>query len=382
MSMIERVPHEIAVWITPGLIILAAVVAALLVHMALFSVVRRFAAHTPSASDDLVVARIAPPMRWIFIVIALAAAHRAIPVGGWADELWSQAAGFGLPALCGWCGIILVGTFRDMVVLRADVSMADNLRARRNRTRVSLLARIASFLILFLTLGTMLLSIPGVRDLGVTLMASAGIAGLVVGAAAQPALKNLIAGVQMAFTEPIRLDDVVIIDNEWGRIEEIGLTFVVVALWDERRLIVPVSKFLEESFQNWTRETSQLLGSAFIYVDPTADVARIRLKSEEIAAASSLWDQRFTNLQVTDVKSDVMELRVLITASDASRSFDLRCAVREALMAFLRDELPEALPRHRVTGMYGPLVAPPPGSAPGSTARSAPEMEETANPRQ
>jgi small-conductance mechanosensitive channel len=179
-------------------------------------------------------------------------------------------------------------------------------------------------------------------------MASAGLAGLAVGAAAQPALKNLIAGVQMAFTEPIRIDDVVIIAGEWGRIEDIRLTYVIVKVWDERRLVVPVSKFLEEPFQNWTRDSSQLLGSAFFYVDPTADVPRLRAQLEEIVKANKLWDGRFFNLQVTDIKTDVMELRALVTSADASRAFDLRCAVRESLMGFIATEMPQALPRHRL----------------------------------
>jgi small-conductance mechanosensitive channel len=193
----------------------------------------------------------------------------------------------------------------------------------------------------------MLMSIPAVRSVGVTLAASAGLAALAVGAAAQPALKNLIAGVQMAFTAPIRIDDVVIMDGEWGRIEDIRLTFVVVKIWDERRLIVPVSKFLEDSFQNWTRETSQILGTAFLFVDPTTDVERIRAKLDEVVRANRNWDGRVVGLQVTDLHADHMELRALVSAADAGKAFDLRCDVREALMAFIAHDMPEALPRFR-----------------------------------
>jgi small-conductance mechanosensitive channel len=193
----------------------------------------------------------------------------------------------------------------------------------------------------------MLISIPSVRSIGVTLVASAGLAGLAVGAAAQPALKNLIAGIQMVFTEPIRIDDVVIMDGEWGRIEEIRLTFVVVRIWDDRRLIVPVSKFLEDSFQNWTRETSQLLGTAFLRVDPTADVARLRAHLEQVVKANPKWDGRVCGLQVTEIYVDHIELRCLVSARDASLAFDLRCDVREAMIAFLTSEMPDALPRRR-----------------------------------
>ena len=194
----------------------------------------------------------------------------------------------------------------------------------------------------------MLLSVPGIRTVGVTLMASAGILGLVVGAAAQPALKNLIAGIQMAFTEPIRLDDVVIMEGEWGRIEEIRLTFVVIRIWDERRLVVPVSRFLEQSFQNWTRETSQLMGSVFWHVDPATDVERMRETLGQLVRAHPLWDGRFYNLAVTDMKPEAIEVRALMTAKDAAQAFDLRADVREQMLTWLRQEMPEALPRRRL----------------------------------
>jgi small-conductance mechanosensitive channel len=330
------------------LVVALAILVALVVHSIAFRIARRAARRTPGSLDDILVDRIFAPARWIILVIALSFARRSLPLTAKADAVWQQAAGFLLPALIGWCGVTALQALRDIVEARADISVEDNLRARRKRTRVALLVRIGSFLVLFLTLCMMLLSLPGVRNVGVTLMASAGIAGLVVGAAAQPALKNIIAGVQMAFTEPIRLDDVVIIAGEWGRIEDIRLTYVVVKLWDERRLVVPVSKFLEEPFQNWTRETSQIMGQAMIYVDPRADVARLRDHLKLVVEGNPRWDRRFYNLQVTDIRADAMELRVLATSSDAARNFDLRCDIREAMMAFITREMPEALPRRRL----------------------------------
>jgi len=193
----------------------------------------------------------------------------------------------------------------------------------------------------------MLMSIPSVRSVGVTLIASAGLAALAVGAAAQPALKNLIAGMQMALTEPIRIDDVVIVDGEWGRIEEIRLTYAVVKIWDERRLIVPISKFLEDSFQNWTRQTSQILGSVIWYLDPAVDVSRLRTKLEQLVKENARWDGRFCNLQVTDTRPEAIEVRALMTAKDASTAFDLRCDVREGLLDYIRQEMPEAIVRFR-----------------------------------
>jgi len=325
-----------------------AIVVALLVHRAAKAVLRRTAGRLENSWGNTVLAEASRPAKWITIAVAISLAQRAAPLDAWSTALWRQASGFIMPALFGWLAIALVRAVQQIVETRTDISVDDNLQARRRRTRVGILGRIVVVLILFLTLCMMLISIPGVRNVGVTLMASAGLAGLAVGAAAQPALKNLIAGVQMAFTEPVRIDDVVIIAGEWGRIEDIRLTYVVVKVWDERRLVVPISKFLEEPFQNWTRQSSQLLGSAFLYVDPGADVGRLRAKLEAVVTAHPLWDRRFFNLQVTDLKPEAMEVRALVTAADASRAFDLRCAVREAMMRFVADEMPESLVRHRI----------------------------------
>ena len=324
------------------------IVAALLLHAAAFRVLRRFAERTPGSVDDVYVDYAWRPMRWILVAMALASVRRPLRLPDRWDDLWTQTAGLVVPLLMGWFAIAMIRASVKAVEVATDITVADNLRARRRRTRSAILGRIAIIAIGFITICLMLLSIPSIRSIGVTLMASAGLAGLAVGAAAQPALKNIIAGVQMAFTEPIRIDDVVIIENEWGRIEEIRLTYVIVRLWDERRLVVPVSKFLESSFQNWTRTTSGLLGSAFFWLDPTTDIVRLRAKFEELVKADPLWDGRAHVLQVTDTKPDAIEVRVLATASDAARAFDLRCSLREAMLAYIRDEMPEALPRRRV----------------------------------
>ncbi|KQT34692.1 hypothetical protein ASG29_00565 [Sphingomonas sp. Leaf412] len=326
----------------------AAILAALILHVAIVRIATHAARRTPGSADDAIVARMAPPLRWVLVAVGVAVAGRFLHPDAEPPAWFRQITGLAIPALIGW--MVLAGwrAVVDVVTIRADISVEDNLRARRRRTRAGILGRIGSLFIMFVTLCLMLLSVPGIRTLGVTLMASAGIVGLVVGAAAQPALKNLIAGIQMAFTEPIRLDDVVIVDNEWGRIEEIRLTFIVIRLWDDRRLVVPVAKFLEQSFQNWTRETSQLLGSVFWHLDPATDVARMREKLAEVVQANPRWDRRFFNLQVTDMKADAIEVRALMTAKDASTAFDLRADVREAMLAWLRAEMPEALPRRRV----------------------------------
>ncbi|MEH3046123.1 mechanosensitive ion channel family protein [Sphingomonas adhaesiva] len=341
--------RDVPEWMAGIVYVAAAVAAALVLHRILIWLARRATRARPEGTGAVFVERIRKLLRWLMIVVALAAVQPALALSRPAATLWARAAALIVPGLLGWGAIVAVGTVIDVMIRHADISVADNLRARRRRTRLGLFQRIIISIILLVTVCAMLMTIPSVRTLGVTLVASAGLAGLAVGAAAQPALKNLIAGFQMIFTEPIRIDDVVIIDGEWGRIEEIRLTYVVVKIWDERRLVVPVSKFLEQSFQNWTRQSSALLGSVFWYLDPAADIPRLRERLGRIVTANPRWDGRFWNLQVTDTKPDgSIEVRGLMTAKDASTAFDLRCDVREGLLAYIRAEMPDALLRKRV----------------------------------
>lgn len=334
-------------WLGIAALIVAAVGAALGLHWLLLKIARRAAARSRANLDDIVVQRMCAPLRWVLIGLALSGIRPALALGEPAVRVWNQLAGLVFPALLGWMAIAILSVVTDLVRARADISIADNLRARQRRTRADILHRIGIFLILLVSLCMMLMSIPSVRNVGVTLIASAGLAALAAGAAAQPALKNLVSGLQMAFTEPIRIDDVVIVEGEWGRIEEIRLTYVVVKLWDERRLIVPVSKFLEQSFQAWTRTTSQILGSVFWYLDPSTDVDALRAKLGELVRANKAWDGRFFNLQVTDTRPEAIEVRALMTAKDASAAFDLRCDIRESMLAFIRRQMPEAIVRYR-----------------------------------
>ncbi len=344
--MAEMLDH-LPAWLQPTLTAVVTLLAALALHAVLMTVIRRVTSHVDIFSGTNVAARISRPSRWLLVLIAVGAIQPTLGLAPPLSAAVRQIAGLATPALLGWLLVSLIGVGHIVLQARSDISAADNLAARRRRTRIGILYRVAVFLVLLATFCLMLMSIPAVRSIGVTLIASAGLAGLALGAAAQPALKNLIAGIQMAFTEPIRIDDVVIIDGEWGRIEEIRLTYVVVRIWDERRLIVPVSRFLEGSFQNWTRQTSKILGTAFLHVDPTADVPRLRRKLEEVVGGNPNWDARVVGLQVTETAPDHLELRALMSASDAGKAFDLRCDVREAMMAFIRDEMPGALVRRR-----------------------------------
>jgi small-conductance mechanosensitive channel len=253
-----------------------------------------------------------------------------------------------MPAVLGWIALAILQALIEAMKLRADISVEDNLSARRQRTKLTMLSRIATFIIIFVTVGLVLLSIPGVRDIGVTLVASAGLAGLAVGAAAQPALKSLIAGVQMALTEPINIDDVVIVEGEWGRIEDIRTTYVVVKIWDERRLIVPTSQFLEGAFENWTKKTAQLLGSVMLYLDPATRIGPIRAEFERQIADNPRWDGRVQVVQVTDTRRDAIEVRLLMSAKDSPTLFDLRCDIREGMLEWLADHQRAAFARLRL----------------------------------
>jgi small-conductance mechanosensitive channel len=228
-----------------------------------------------------------------------------------------------------------------------DIRAPDNLQARKVHTQVQVIGRAIDVVISLLALASILMLFSEVRHVGTSLLASAGIVGIVAGVAAQKPLANVLAGFQIALAQPVRVDDVVIVEGEWGRIEEITLTYVVMHLWDDRRLVLPLSYFIEKPFQNWTRTSSQLLGSVFVWVDYTFPVEEGRAALKEIIEASPRWDKRFWNLQVTDADARTMQLRVLATAADASQAFDLRCEIREKFIVHIQKHHPHSLPRVR-----------------------------------
>ncbi|WFU69510.1 mechanosensitive ion channel domain-containing protein [Bradyrhizobium sp. CB2312] len=249
-------------------------------------------------------------------------------------------------ALIGWISIRIV----DMSAARYLQNYRDvteNFVARKHVTQVRVFKRVTDIIIVIITVSTALMTFDSVRQYGVSLFASAGAAGIIVGLAARPLLSNLIAGLQIAITQPIRIEDAVIIENEWGWVEDIAATYVVIRLWDWRRMVVPLSYFIEKPFQNWTRDTASLIGVIALHVDYRADVPRIRRWLEGAVKESKLWDGAVVNLQVIDADSRTIELRALVSARNAPQSWDLRCEMREKLIAFIRDEMPEALPRER-----------------------------------
>lgn len=293
------------------------------------------------------VARTEGPTRLAFLIAGLSLAASIAPLPpGWAPVI-RNILSVGFVALLGWIALTAFHVWMVVHLRRFKLDAADNLLARKHVTQTRMLQRVVNVLIVVITASIALMTFDSVRQYGVSLLASAGAAGLIVGLALQPVLKNLIAGIQLAITQPIRIDDALIVENEWGNVEEITSTYVVVRLWDWRRLILPLSYFIEKPFQNWTRDNADLIGTVMLYLDHTAPVTAIRAKTQDILDASPLWDKRVVAVQVTDFKQTTMEVRILASAGSAPRVFDLRCEIREKIIAFLQREHPHALPRFR-----------------------------------
>jgi small-conductance mechanosensitive channel len=331
---------------------LAALVAALAVvlvlHRIAFWIALRATERTRYAIDNALVRRARDSTLVLVLLLAALALLPSAPFGDEVRETLRRTGSLAITATLGWLAIALTGAVEDFVEARYDISQADNLTARQVRTRTRILRRVAVAAIVIVTVCLMLMSFPAVRQIGVSLFASAGVAGLVIGLAARPVLSNLIAGIQLALTDPMRIDDVVIVEGEWGWIEEITSTYVVVRVWDLRRLVVPLTYFIEKPFQNWTRRSADILGSVFIYADYTVPVGQVRNKLFEILDGHELWDGKVKTLQVTNTTERTVELRALVSATSSGRAWDLRCDVREKLLAWLQAEHPDCLPRARV----------------------------------
>jgi small-conductance mechanosensitive channel len=242
-----------------------------------------------------------------------------------------------------------IDVIATLVLQRHRIDVGDNRQARAVLTQVVVLKRIAGMVVGVFALASMLMVFDSVRRFGTTIIASAGVAGIIIGFAAQKSIATLLAGFQIALTQPIRIDDVVIVEGEWGRIEEITLTYVVVNIWDLRRMVLPITYFIEKPFQNWTRTSSELIGTVFLHVDYAVPLDELRAELTRILNASPLWDHKVAVLQVTDAKEHTVEIRALASASDASIAWDLRCEVREKLIAYVQKNYPNSLPRLRVS---------------------------------
>jgi small-conductance mechanosensitive channel len=255
--------------------------------------------------------------------------------------------GIGLIAALAWLAILLIEVTSDVLSSRYRIDVADNLVARRIQTQFQMLHRVGIVLVSVLALAAALMTFPQIKHIGISILASAGVVSIVVGMAMKDTLSNLIAGVQIAFAQPFRIGDAVVIEGEWGWIEEIGMMYVVVRLWDLRRLVLPVMYFLEHPFQNWTRTSADLLASAFVYVDYSAPVDELRAELKRILESTALWNRKVCVLQVSDADQRTMQLRALMDVRNSSDAWDIRCLVREKLIAFLKENYPGSLPRYR-----------------------------------
>jgi small-conductance mechanosensitive channel len=265
------------------------------------------------------------------------------------EFLWTHGISKSLLiAVTTWLLVRVVIVIEKILIDELDFQDPDNNQARRLFTKIKFVKRIIVIMIVVVGVSILLLSFDSVRQYGVGILTSAGIASVIVGFAAQKSLGNLLAGIQIAFTQPIKIDDVVIVEGEWGRIEEINLTYVVVNIWDLRRLVLPITYFVEKPFQNWTRNESNLIGSAFFRLNYMAPVGELRKKLEEILKNTSLWDGNSWALQVTDTEAQFMVVRAIMSARNSSQAFDLRCHVREEMIRFIRESYPEALPSFRI----------------------------------
>ncbi len=335
------------VWVYSGAILVVAVLVALLGHYLVFSAAKRVAGRTESQVDDLLIQHGRKPARLIFPLLGVFLILVALPLPPGPVGAIRHGLGLALIASVAWLIVRLFQVFDDLIAIKYRVDVEDNLAARRIQTQVRVLRRIGVVIVGVVTLGLMLMTFPSVWNLGAGLFASAGAVGLIMGMAARPALSNLLAGIQIAMTQPIRLDDVVIVEGEWGWIEEIGATYVVVRIWDLRRLVLPLTYFMERPFQNWTRSSADILGTVSVYADYSVPVQEVREELHRILQASDLWDGKVWNLQVTNATEHTMELRALMSSVDSGASWNLRCHVREKLIAFLKERCPESLPRTR-----------------------------------
>ncbi|MBS2213890.1 mechanosensitive ion channel [Carboxylicivirga mesophila] len=256
-----------------------------------------------------------------------------------------------------WLLIEVVGRLKFYLLKRYDITQEDNLKSRKLHTQINLLEKVIVFLILLIGLGLILMSIDSIREIGIGIFASAGVVGIIIGLSAQKIVGALLAGIQIAITQPFRVDDAVLVENEWGWIEEINLTYIVVRIWDKRRLVLPSTYFLEKPFQNWTRTTADIIGSVFIYTDYTISFDALRKELTRLLESTDLWDKKVNVLQVTDAKESNLEIRILVSAKNSPTAWDLRVFIREKMIEFIQTNYPQSLPKTRVM-LEGDKAAP------------------------
>jgi small-conductance mechanosensitive channel len=333
-----------AIFLFCGVLVLAN-----LVHYILFRVLRR----KESVSHPLgwgIQQYLGKPARAVFLLTCLLIVLPVVPsVPDYLDALLRQGFIMLMVIALGWFAVGCIYVLQTVMLRRYDLTAENNIQARRVHTQFQLFRRMLITFVVIIDIGALLWTFndPRIWHYGSGLLASAGIASLILATAAKSTAANFLAGLQIALTEPIRIDDVVVVQGEWGRIEEINSAYVVIRIWDLRRLVVPLSYFIENSFQNWTRQSSDIMGTAFLYVDYSIPVEALRKQLESIVHPSPLWNKQVCGLQVTNLTDRSMELRCLMSSRNSSENFDLRCLVREEMTEWIQQNYPYAFPTTR-----------------------------------
>ena len=368
LQFIEQHWNELA-W--SGGILAAAIAAALVVRAVVFWMLRKWAHRKGSVLGQSLVRHGQGPTHWIFPLLAVLIVLPGLPLPRELMSALEHIAGIGLIAASAWLAVLLIEIVSDLIAGRYRIDVADNLAARRIQTQFQMIHRIAMVAVAVVALSIALMTIPAIKHIGMSILASAGLASLIVGMAMKGTLSNLVAGVQIAFAQPFRIGDAVVIESDWGWIEEIGTMYVVVRIWDLRRLVIPLSYFLDHSFENWTRTSADLLGHCYIYTDYSVPVDEVRAELRRICASTPLWNKKVCVLQVSDAFQSTLQLRALMDARNSGEAWDLRCLVREKLVDFLHKNYPGSLPRYRAeveTKMAGQAE---PGNEAGPRAMAA-----------
>jgi small-conductance mechanosensitive channel len=354
-QLLTHFPQEL----TALLILAGSLVAGWLLKLVIFWALGAYERRTGSALAGSVVRHLGSPAALFLPVLLLAVLLPLASLSPGPLEAARRVVGIASIVTFAWVLMRAIEVLEDLVLAHYSLDRDNNLAVRKLLTQLQFVKKIGVSLIFFVALALVLMSFATVRRIGAGLLTSAGIASVIVGFAAQRSLSNLLAGFQLAFTQPIRIDDVLVVEGEWGRVEEITFTNVIMKLWDERRLVLPLDYFIEKPFQNWTRTSSQLLGTVFLYADYSLPMEAVRTELARIVAATPRWDGRVALVHVTDAQERTIQLRALVSAADASIAFELRCEVREKLVAFIQEQYPECLPKTRaVVDGPEPLVRP------------------------
>jgi small-conductance mechanosensitive channel len=333
-----------AVWITA----LCFIAVSLIIFIVLSRILKKIRRKSPENLAGIAWQKFRNPLLILLLLLDFIIVEGLLTSGQEMSQFTGKFITIALIFMITWLLIRSINLAREVIMRRYDIAEKDNLKARKVYTQFRMLERIIIFVVILIALAVALMTFESIRRIGISLFASAGIAGIIIGFAAQKVIASVLAGFQIALTQPIRIDDVVIVENEWGWIEEITLTYVVVRIWDKRRLIVPSTYFIEKPFQNWTRVSADILGTVFIYTDYRVPLDELRNEFTRILEESRLWDGQVNVMQVTNATEKSMEVRALMSAADSPAAWDLRVLVREKLILFLQENFPDSLPRTRI----------------------------------